>query len=327
MQFSGVSRFLPSKRIGALVVVVAALITSTLIIRADTTPTPKGPVARLTTEQQNFNETDTDGDGVKDWEEALWGFSAVSPDTDGDSVGDAQEISEQQQRLEIERTSLISEAGGIQNGASYEGISETEKISRGILEQVVAFQSAGISLDGDTTNDIAHVLGSVIQTPSASVIAVDASDMTTVPETSASLTTYANALGTILGGKATAETNEMLALAQFGQTGDTGALDSLTSVVATYDGIIRSLTNTAVPESLLNAHVALINGFSNTKQSVALLAKIGSDPIQGIQGLQTYSASSQSVATAFENIRTYLRSRITLDTGAPGHIIIETTSQ
>ncbi|HXK39790.1 MAG TPA: hypothetical protein VJ837_03080 [Candidatus Paceibacterota bacterium] len=322
----GVLRLLPSPRVGALVIVVAALIVSTVIFR-NNSGEAAGAVARLTGEPEDINERDTDGDGVKDWEEALWGFSAVSSDTDGDGVGDAQEVREEQLQLREQRLGLLSEAAGLSETTSYEGLSETEKISRGILEQVVAFQSAGVSLDGATTNDIAGVLGSVLQAPPAPVIQVSAADLSAVPESSATLAEYARALAAILGGKSTTQTNELLVLARFGETGNVATLDALADVIDTYGAIIGDLSAIPVPTTLLDEHAALINSFANTKQSIALLAQLGSDPVKAIQGLQIYTSRSQSVADTFDAIRRYLRGRITLGADDPGYIIIETTTE
>lgn len=325
----GVLRLLPSKRVGALMVIVAALITSTIIFRADATPLSQKQksVARLTTTPQNINEIDTDGDGLKDWEEALWGFSAVSPDTDGDGVGDAQEVRERKARLEEQRVGFLSEAAALSETISYEGLSETEKISRGILEQVVAFRSAGVSLDGATTNDIASVLGSTLQSPPPPVAMVSTADLSAVTESSATLVAYTRSLAAILGGESTTQTNELLVLARFGETGNVATLNALSDVINTYDDIINDLSAIPVPETLLDEHAALINSFANTKQSIALLAQLGSDPIKAIQGLQVYTSRSQSVAVAFDAIRRYLRGRITLGANDPGYIIIETTAQ
>lgn len=322
----GVLRLLPSPRVGALVIVVGALIISTVIFR-NNSGEAAGVVARLTEEPEDINERDTDGDGVKDWEEALWGLSAVAPDTDGDGVGDAQEVREEQLQLREQRLGLLSEAAGLSGTPSYEGLSETEKISRGVLEQVVAFRSAGVSLDDATTNDIAGVLGSILQVPPAPVAEVSAADLDAVPESSVTLTAYARALAAILGGESTTQTNELLVLARFGETGDVATLDALVDVIDTYEEIVDDLSAIPVPTTLLDEHVALINSFANTKQSIALLAELGSDPVKAIQGLQIYTSRSQSVAVAFNAIRSYLRSRITLGADDPGYIIIETTAQ
>ena len=325
MQFSGVSRFLPSKRIGALVVVVAALIASTLIIRADTTAKQGGPVARLTGRPTNLIEIDTDGDGVKDWEEELRGLSTVSDDTDGDGVKDGQEVEEERIRMEEQRSTFLAEASDL--AVSYDGLSETEKLSRGVLEQVIAFESAGITLDGETTNDIASILGSTLQQPPTPVRVASIDSITLVEETSGSLSAYANALGTILGGEATVETNELLVLARFGETGNVAALESLNDVAATYGKIITDLTNTPVPSTLADKHVALINNFANTKQNITLLAELGKDPLKGLQGLQTYFSYSEAVARTFNDISSYLRSRVTLASHEPGYLIIQATAQ
>ncbi|MBP9771396.1 MAG: hypothetical protein KBD16_00510 [Candidatus Pacebacteria bacterium] len=327
MQFlSGVSRFLPSRRVGALVVVVGAFIVATLIIRSDNAEDAPRMVARLTNEPQEFNEVDTDGDGVKDWEESLRGLSATSADTDGDGVSDGQEIEEERVRLEEQRSLLLAEAG-LGEGISYEGLSETERLSRGILEQVVAFKDAGISFDSDTTNDVASILGGSLSQQSITPKSVDTSLLTSVPESIASLTTYTNSLGQILGGEATLETNELLVLAQFGQTGDASTIDSLVSVIATYGEIIEQLTNTPVPATLYAKHVDFINAFINTQQSIGLLAKLSSDPIVGLQGLEAYSTYSSQIGTTFESIRAYLRTRVTLEAEDPGYIIIEESTQ
>ncbi len=327
MQFlSGVSRFLPSRRVGALVVVVGALIVATVIVRADSKHDAVQPVARLSAEQKTLDETDTDGDGVKDWEEELRGLSSVSTDTDGDGVSDGQEVEDERIRLEEARSGLLAEAN-IGDDPSYAGLSQTEKISRGILEQVVAFKEAGISLDGETTNDMAGILGGVLAKQPVTPKTVDTALIQSVPETVASMSAYANALGEILGGESTPETNELLVLAQFGQTGDASTVDALVSVVATYADIIDGLTETVVPVTLESQHIELINAFINTQQSIALLANLSTDPIAGLQGLQAYSTYSNQVATTFESIREYLRARITLGTDAPGYIVLEEPTQ
>src|SRR5690606_29956249 len=37
-------------------------------------------------------ELDTDGDGLRDWEESLWGTDLNEPDTDRDGMGDGEEV-------------------------------------------------------------------------------------------------------------------------------------------------------------------------------------------------------------------------------------------
>ncbi|OGD66657.1 hypothetical protein A2Z61_00915, partial [Candidatus Campbellbacteria bacterium RIFCSPLOWO2_02_35_12] len=41
---------------------------------------------------KNIAEKDSDRDGLKDWEEALWGSDPHNPDTDGDRTPDGEEV-------------------------------------------------------------------------------------------------------------------------------------------------------------------------------------------------------------------------------------------
>lgn len=322
--FRGVFRFFPSARVGALVIIIAALITSVLIFRADATDAPAHPEARLAEKPERLNETDTDGDGVSDWEEELRGLSVSSSDTDGDGVSDAQEVEEERARREEEASELFADAAA--NFATYANLTETEKLSRGILEQVIAFQDAGISFDSDTRNDLAGLLGGSIDITLPPRTRIDASRIETVTETAASLTAYTNALGSILGGEATAQTSELIALAQFGQTGDTSALEGLSDVVATYDVIIDGLTAMTVPGTLVSKHLVLIEAFAATRDAISMLSAIQTDPVKGLAALSLYSENSTALSEAFAAVRDYLRARITLSASAPGYVIIQPVS-
>lgn len=75
-------------------------------------------------------DIDTDGDGLLDWEESLWGTDPNNPDTDGDGTNDYQEINEN-------RDPLIPGPND-----------ETTSIEEKILEQM---QSSELDEDGITS--------------------------------------------------------------------------------------------------------------------------------------------------------------------------------
>ena len=52
----------------------------------------KSPLA-VAMESTNKLDVDTDGDGLKDWEELLWKTDSNKIDTDGDGTNDNEEIS------------------------------------------------------------------------------------------------------------------------------------------------------------------------------------------------------------------------------------------
>lgn len=46
----------------------------------------------VTVKAQEVTERDTDGDGIRDWEEYLWGFNSDKKDSDGNGIEDAIEL-------------------------------------------------------------------------------------------------------------------------------------------------------------------------------------------------------------------------------------------
>ena len=77
--------------IAALVIVVAAFAFKDINIFSGASKNSAALVAEKSATEQVF-EKDTDGDGLKDWEEALYGFDINNPDTKGNGAGDLKEI-------------------------------------------------------------------------------------------------------------------------------------------------------------------------------------------------------------------------------------------
>ncbi len=328
---SAVRSFIPSKRISALLIVVGALITMSLILRhASGEPgnpnTPERPV--VLAQKEAVPETDSDEDGLKDWEEVLWSMDPKNPDTDGDDIGDKEEVVGRQAVIEEEKEeSLLDLAASLEASAANKNLTKTNILSQSLFQQVITFQDAGITLDSSTAFDVAQIVGQTTKTTFTPPTPVSLSALTIVPETGENLITYTNNLGKILGGNTTEATNEFLVLGKFGQTGDAAVLDNLVTVAVTYEQIIADLKSIPVPQTIANSHLGLINAFLNTKESLLLLGKLSTDPLTALAGLQAHTTYSKSVADAFDTIRTYLRNSVTLTENDPGYVIIAESTQ
>ena len=97
------SKFLPSK---GFLAVGAALVFSIVLVFGiykltngnSTTNQPLIPILSTTNDaavaaiQKSLAEKDSDKDGLKNWEEALWGTDPNNSDTDGDGTPDGEEV-------------------------------------------------------------------------------------------------------------------------------------------------------------------------------------------------------------------------------------------
>lgn len=98
-----------------------------------------GLVDLLFVEDQDSNNLDTDGDGVPDWEEALWvELSPHNPDSDGDGVSDYKYLQQKKRNYEEE----INAASGIT-----EKISESDRLGRSLYLALATLSEEG-DLDG-----------------------------------------------------------------------------------------------------------------------------------------------------------------------------------
>jgi hypothetical protein len=108
----------------------------------------------LTTEskstQQAF-EKDSDNDGLKDWEEALYGTDAKNPDTRGRGLGDAKE-------MERERASSTSAIGA--NPKATSTLTATDRFSRELFTKYLEAKRAGQEITPKLSASIAADLTS-----------------------------------------------------------------------------------------------------------------------------------------------------------------------
>lgn len=316
---------MPSKRVLALTIVTVAFIAAVILLRPhDDTPRPIFTLSGESNRTQ-LDEKDTDGDGLRDWEEDLWGFSSVNPDTDGDGIDDATEAANERTLQEEQESALIDDILGTISTDT--NLSRSDILARTLVEEVVAFQSAGISLDGNTSNSIAQKLvdslagGVTIDPPVVSV-----SQIKTTNETPETLRSYGNAVGSIIGGKPTAETNELIVLAQLGQTSDYSTLAQLATVKQSYRSMVNQLMLIPVPTGLVQAHVDFVNAMLATSETFDTLAKIEEDPLASIVGIQAYVQFSSNMATSFDVIQSYLNKRVVFQESESGYSVVNEES-
>ena len=86
-----------------------------------------GGLAYDTTILEDLMNKDTDGDGLLDWEEGLWGTSPDKKDTNDDGVPDNTEIAKLKTEL---RQNTGGDVSVIQNE---ENLTQTDKFSRSIV--------------------------------------------------------------------------------------------------------------------------------------------------------------------------------------------------
>ncbi len=256
----------------------------------------------LKVENKNFADLvqkDSDGDGVPDWEEALWGTDKNNPSTFG--MPDSEYIANKKKGLKIE------------NSVNETKLTETEKFARDFFASYSAIKSSG-GVDKNAINDFSSALGQKIVNPNledkyskndAKIISNDdlASKQKYYNDVRNLFKTYQSAgLGDELS-----IISEQLRADQSGATVYGSQNKKLIGIANAYEEFAKKIMEIYVPQSLLSYHLRIANNSNNTGISVTNLAKIVSDPIVGLSGLSQYQKYSDNLIKAVGDLETALK--------------------
>ena len=246
-------------------------------------------------------QRDTDGDGVPDWEEALWGTDKNKKITFNDTP-DATYIANKKKELKIEGSVL----------ADATKLTETEKFAREFFTSYSAMKSSG-QIDQNTINDFSSALGQNIVNPTL----VDRYTETNVKinnvDNPASKQKYYFEVKTLfkkyqsagLGNELDLVSQALASNSADGTSSNTSQYDKLPAIASAYQNFAQKVMELSVPQSLAEYHLRIANSANNTGISVSNLGKIASDPIVGLSGLSQYQKYSDDLVKAVTDLEAY----------------------
>ena len=241
-------------------------------------------------------ELDTDGDGLKDWEEVLWKTDINKTDTDGDATDDGVEITAGRNPLVagmVKGTAYTdvlkkpSEAGA---GAKNASQSLTEKMGQEFAQRY--FAGKGVAEDealgSESKQMIADALARNIEQGTAAYASVFAEKDLNISN-AVSPKAYLNGVGATLRDNFNGiEVSELAVLDSILVSKDFSQATLLDRFASAYAKSVMSLRKTPVPPLYASAHLALLNGFQNTLFAVRDMRVIERDPARALVGLRVY---------------------------------------
>ncbi len=248
--------------------------------------TKKTPPADNTT-ITDLTSKDSNGNGIADWEEKLWGLDPTVLYTNGKP--NAEIIKEKKLALGI------STSTGPTN--------ETDAIAQKLFSITTAL-SQNDDIDDSTLQDVANQLGSSVNVSTISN-KYSLKDITTVPTSTASLTTYYNSFKKIMG-KYDLSQNDTAIIVQATETGDYSQLPQLDTTKDAYTALAKELTTIKVPVGVAQYHLDIINSFAGTAASFSYLQQMEDNGTQAIVGVALYKTYTTRGQTALFDLNDYL---------------------
>ncbi|MFH1608916.1 MAG: hypothetical protein ABH951_02800 [Patescibacteria group bacterium] len=285
-------KYLPSKKFSYLLLSFVGLgiiifLVSTLLFGKSNFMSDKKK-ANLSAQKMTISELlqkDSDGDGVMNWEEGLWGTDPYNTMT-FDGIPDKEYIGARREALKT--------PGG---SGSSEELNETTKFAQQFFASLAALKQSG-NYDEDTIKNMSASLGREITNPMMINI-YNSQDLKINPndslETQEDYYIKAANLFEIYKEKGIGDELVIVSTIVASGTTDPESENKLSSIADAYQEYAQKMLITPVPESLKSHHLNIINNSNNTGISVKNMAEITGDPIIGLSGVAQYQKYSEDL--------------------------------
>lgn len=261
--------------------------------------TSKKDTGTLNIENQTIAEitqSDLDGDGISDWEEALWGTDKNKKETFG--MPDTTYVANKKKELNIEQNVNVTK------------LTETEKFAREFFSSFTAMNASG-QVDKDTVNSFSNALGQKIVNPALTDqyteknirINTDNDDLVKLEYYVDVKSLFESYQKAGIGDELDIVNN---GLAASSMTTSADPYSKLPTIAKAYQDFAKKMMTISVPSELVTYHLQIANNANNTGISVLNMAQIIKDPLIGLEGISQYQKYSAELVKTVSDLEAVL---------------------
>lgn len=186
--------------------------------------------------------------------------------------------------------------------SSPENLSATDMVARQLFSDYVQLDALGQTTT-DNFNDLASGYAeSIVTRPLPTPRIINSSDVKIVADTEENLAQYGQSMLSIR-----AKYKQMISAQNNGgnmEQIENGGLESIMKIAEElYQASAQEILNLAVPVSLLENHVAIVNTYFENVEAAKIISQISTDPISAYSAISVHSNNSQKEEDLFLNIR------------------------
>ena len=293
---------LPSKKVVVVGLVGVVIIVGTLLFikggDSATGETERDNIVASAPNVKDLAEIDSDMDGLRDWEEALWNTDPKNPDTDGDGTSDGNEATEQNKLVETSATK--------ESEMSSQVFSVTNELAKGVFANYMQTKSGDVPQQVvDNTN-----LSLVDQALTAGQIkSYTEKDIKTSQETDhTALVAYGQKVGIAIENYMYhLNQDEPELMKQMLTSRDTSDAKKLADSALVYKMISDKLLATPVPKvpNIIAFHLNLINSYYGMYQSILQMSVALDDPVIAMIGLKNAIQFNKNISDFYAQVNQY----------------------
>ena len=262
--------------------------------------TPAIQVAR----EGNLTSTDTDGDGLLDWEEELRGSDPENEDTDGDGTKDGEEVENGRDPTVPGPNDTFNELLSSENVNNYDiQIPLVIEYTEGTLSDSVAqnFISNYWNINPNDTASIDNLTQTIAEDASEMAQINDKysiSDLTTFPDyDKEKIREYGNNFSTII----------VVYYAAFASVDNPDEETYINLIALLFETFAEDLSKISVPVGLIDTHLEFLNNINVVSESLKSLTESEKDPVNAFFALTQYEDVANNQVVLFTEMANYFR--------------------
>lgn len=247
-------------------------------------------------------DVDTDGDGLKDWEEVLIGTNPMDPKSKENKASSSPLVKD------ITKTAKELEP--------------IDVVSREFFARYMELRQIGLSSDQASQKELVEKTVNGIKFNTAKEY-TSKEILVRADNSKDSIKKYGNDIALVFKTYAVQSRNEGVIAKDALQKKDPEILKELDPVIESYKNIVNGILKVESPQITSSMHLELLNGMNSALFVVQSLRKSGVDPIVGLQAASQYLPAGNKVLDAMKAIQSYLMYLgITYSASEPGVIFV-----
>lgn len=261
------------------------------------------PVSAESTQEmlKAYATKDSDGDGLPDWEEALYGTDPTNAHSVRASLTDSQAVAQGLVTPQYATTPaaphISSKQTEVPGNAAAPG-SLTDQFAQ-LFFSTYMNQRGAVAPSADDLQNFVQSAVAQLETTQVRINAYSTSDMHIVGQGGSALKLYAAAIDDAFT-KNTVQLpyDELTYFADATEKNDPTALANVAKIGSAYLAIARASAAAPVPQEAASAHLAVVNAMARLGNTISDLAAVNDDPIRAMLGLQSYPGDVAQFATS-----------------------------
>ncbi len=256
---------------------------------------------------------DTDGDGLKDWEEALWKSDIQNPDTDGDGTRDGDEVREGRDPAKAAPGDEIAAGTPESISVATPVTPPTNNLSEILAQSFqpvydVLNEKGDIQLSEEDT-----LYASLSKEFSERVSAIPKPDLYRFQDlsiianpTNEETQGYIQAFRQISDSYTKKHKKNPLAIVNDAfRNGDGSELGELNAMAKTYRAVAKDLFALRTPINIAQSHLELVNTYNGMADAVEKMRKMQEDPLSGIVGITAYQGDIETLIVLTDSFNSF----------------------